>query len=221
MPLLAQTPPKAPHRSASGPRWPVTPPPHPPDPTPPPPWPLIETRPGAARPGLSPRPPAPSQDPSDPTRPALAGSNEALSAFTRLPARLARELGRDPVPSGHTVFPRPPLLPLRGSPLIRPRARPPPSSSGALGEGCGHSPLGCPPGPPHLAGRLARAPTNRTDPPSLARAQAQYVAGGERRGAGIRRKSVLSLRLGASVPTQDACATSIGRGLNTPGSAGV
>lgn len=211
--LLAQTSPKAPHRSASLPRWPVAPPLRP--------SPAVASPRGEARPGLSPRPPEPSHDPSDPTRPALAGSNEALAAFPRLPASLAGEICRDPVSSGHTVFPRPPLPPLRGSPLIRPRARPPPSGFGALGEGCGHSPLGCPPGPPHLAGRLARAPTNRTDPPSLARARAQYVAGGERRGAGIRRKSVLSLRLRAIGPTQDTCATSIGRGLTTPGSAGV
>ena len=47
-------------------------------------------------------------------------------------------------------FPEAATAAFRVSPLIRPRARPPPSGSGALGEGCGHSPLGCPPGSPHL-----------------------------------------------------------------------
>ncbi|XP_047608969.1 vegetative cell wall protein gp1-like [Phacochoerus africanus] len=68
-------------------------------------------------------------------------------------------------------------------------------------------PTRLPSGPPHLAGRLALAAANHTDPPSLARPRAQYVAGGESRGGGYKKKTVRSLRLRASKPTQNACAT--------------
>lgn len=159
---------------------------------------------------------SPPHDPSDPTRPAPAGSNEALPAFSTSPG--------PPCPRDQ---PRPRLQrPYRfpeAAAAAPPRVsadptgeRPPPPGSGALGEGCCQGPLGCPPAPLHLAGRLARAPANRTDPPSPARARAQYVAGGERKGAGTRRKSVLSLRLTTSKSTQQACAAPRGGGLTTP-----
>lgn len=126
----------------------------------------------------------------------------SIARRPRIPARPSQRflVSSPPSPRERPHPPSPAAIPLAeaaalASPRVstdRIRAKPP--GCGAPWGSFGHSPLGCPLQPPHLARRLLRAPANHTVPLSLERAPAQYVAGRGRRGAGARKK-ILSFRL--------------------------